>query len=83
MRYQRVSAFALLLIVALFVGACAQPTPIMPEDAPAAAGEAAAAVGEAVASATGEAVRGGVWTEATLSDASILNPILGADSQQQ
>jgi peptide/nickel transport system substrate-binding protein len=80
MRRTQFSLLTLLLVGALLIGACAQPAPIAPEDAPAVAGEAAADTGEAATAATGEVVRGGVWTEATLSDASTLNPILGADS---
>ncbi len=80
MTNKRLPILTLLLVSALLFSACAQPTAIAPEDLPAAAGEAAAAVSEADAPAAGEAVRGGVWTEAELSDASILNPILGADN---
>ena len=80
MTNKRLPILTLLLVSALLFSACAQPTAIAPEDLPAAAGEAAAAVSEAAAPGGGEAVRGGVWTEATSADASTLNPILGADA---
>ena len=78
MRKPQFILLTLLLIGALVLGACAQPTPVMPGEAAAPAD--AAASDAASTEATGEAVRGGVWTDATSSDASTLNPILGADS---
>jgi len=73
----RFPILALLLLAALLFSACAQPVPVVaPEEA---AETGAADAGEETA-ATGEAVSGGVWTRTSPSDASILNPILGADS---
>jgi len=72
---------ALLLIGLLALSACAQPEPIAPSDdgsTSAAADESA--VTEDAAAAPDEIVPGGVWTRASLSDASILNPILWSDS---
>ena len=70
----------LLLIFAMALSACAQPVPIAPEDAPAAAESAAATGSTEAAAPTGDITPGGVWTRASLSDASILNPILSSDN---
>ena len=73
-------SFALLItLVASLIAGCAQPVPIAPpaESGAAAGGGEQAASGAAPA---GEAVQGGVWTRASNSDASVLNPILSADS---
>ena len=71
----RLVMLSLLLVSALLFSACAQPQPIMPEDAPSAGDTAADTDTGAQADApTGEILPGGVWTRASLSDASILNP---------
>lgn len=73
------NVFAILVIFAMVLGACAQPIPVAPEaQAPATSGEAAAPSGGAAAA--GEATRGGVWTRILQSDASNLNPILNNDT---
>ena len=67
----------LVTLVAALMAGCAQPMPIAPPV------ESAAESGEAPSSesaAAGEAVRGGVFTRSTSSDASILNPILWSDN---
>ncbi len=72
---------SLLLIAALVFGACAQPVPILPEDAPT-SGDAATSGAAATdaAAPSGGIASGGVWTRSSSADASILNPILYSDS---
>ena len=79
MRRRFTMLLGLSLVLALILGACAQPEPLAPADAPADAAAAAAGATDSEAAA-GEAAPGGVWTRASLTDASILNPILSSDN---
>jgi peptide/nickel transport system substrate-binding protein len=70
----------LLTILAMLLAACAQPVPVAPAEAPAAPAESGGAAGGAAVAAPDEIVAGGVWRRISWSDASILNPILSADT---
>ena len=69
----------LLAMLAVLVAGCAQPVPVAPAQAPAAASGGEGAAGSEGA-APSEIVNGGTWTEASGSDASNFNPILYDDS---
>lgn len=76
-----VNSIALLAIFAMLLAGCSQPIPMMPSaEAPAAdtTGGDMAAGGDAAM--TGDAQPGGVWTRASTSDATILNPILSSET---
>lgn len=71
----------LLMVMSLVIAGCAQPVPIAPSDA----GDGGSMASESDSSddesmAMGDIVSGGVWTTASNSDASILNPILSSDT---
>lgn len=71
---------SLFVIFAMLLAGCSQPIPIAPGEAPAAGSSDAM---DGVDSSEGMASSGqpgGVWTRATTTDASILNPILSSDS---
>ncbi|MEZ4677739.1 MAG: ABC transporter substrate-binding protein [Caldilineaceae bacterium] len=79
MHKKTVHAISLLAIFVVLLAGCSQPIPMMPS-APAAdsgSDEAAADSGDVMA---GAAQPGGVWTRASIADASILNPILSSDA---
>ncbi len=69
-----------MLVVALAVGGCVQPEPIVPAQTGERAAIGSAPAAEAEAAAPETIVPGGVWTRATSADASVLNPILSSDS---
>lgn len=76
MSRKTLNLFALIMVVALVLTACAQPVPAAPA-AQAPAGEAAAGTGGEAAAPAGEAQRGGVWSRLTSTDvAGSLNFIL-------
>ncbi len=70
----------LLAMLAVLVAGCAQPVPVAPAQAPAAASGGGEAAAGTAGAASGEIVNGGTWTEASGSDASNFNPILYDDS---
>ncbi len=78
---KRFSLLAVLLVTALVLAACPQPTPIeqtMQEGAPQ---DVAQTDEEAAASPPSMSpMQGGVWVEGSSADATILNPILASDS---
>ncbi len=75
-----VNGFALLAIFAMLLAGCTQPMPMMPSaDAPAADANSSDTTG-GDAAMTGDAQPGGVWTRASISDATILNPILSSEN---
>jgi peptide/nickel transport system substrate-binding protein len=76
-----VSWISLLVVLALILGACAQPVPIAPDEAPAAAsGDKAPTTGNAAESAPGTIIPGGTWTRLSSADASNLNAVLISDA---
>ena len=70
----------LLAMLAVLVAGCAQPVPVAPAQAPAAASGGGDAAAGTAGAASGEIANGGTWTEASGSDASNFNPILYDDS---
>lgn len=73
-----VSVLTLVMIAALVLAGCVQPEPMTAPAEDSDAGEAAAETGSAPDEAG--SAPGGVWTEASSTDASILNPILSSDN---
>lgn len=80
MHKQLIRFLSLLAVFALLLAGCTQPIPIAPGAVPEAAGDDAAAAGDDSAAPAVEGQPGGVWTRASISDASILNPILNSEN---
>ncbi|MBV7338305.1 hypothetical protein KFU94_60785 [Chloroflexi bacterium TSY] len=80
--YKRSITFlTVALIMAMVVSAClAQPEPMIVDSASDDTGSSSESMDNMVALSRDEAAPGGVWTEASIADASILNPILYSDS---
>ena len=73
------SLLVLLSLLTGLVAGCAQPAPMAPaESAAPAASDAAGSTADAAAPGTVQP--GGTWTQVTIADASIINPILSSDS---
>jgi len=73
--------FSLLMVMSLVLSACAMPEPVAPtqsndDAAPSDAAESDSGDDDAMM----EATQGGIWTESSSADTSILNPILGSDN---
>jgi peptide/nickel transport system substrate-binding protein len=66
------------VILALILGACAQPVPIDPGAAP--VPEASSDQTPDPTAAAGEAQPGGIWMEGSIADAENLNPILSSET---
>ena len=79
MHKQLIRLLSLVAVFALLLAGCTQPIPIMPSAAPAAEGGDAATSDDSAAPAVA-GQPGGVWTRASASDASILNPILSSET---
>lgn len=66
-------------MLAVIVAGCAQPQPIAPTQG-STSGESGAQSATSNNEATGEATRGGVFVEASIADAKMLNPILSSET---
>ena len=77
---KRLSLLAALLVAALVLAACPQPTPIAPIEPETVVDTKTEE--EAETQAPVSSVQGGVWVEGSSADATILNPILASDSRQ-
>ena len=75
---KRLSLLAALLVAALVLAACPQPTPIAPIEPETVVDTQTEE--EAETQAPVSSVQGGVWVEGSSADATILNPILASDS---
>ena len=67
-------------VLALLVAGCAQPAPIAPGAVPAATSAAGQESGGGASAAPAVAQPGGVWRQADIADAEMLNPILSSDN---
>ena len=75
---KKLSLLAALLVAALVLAACPQPTPIAPIEPETVVDTQTEE--EAETQAPVSPVQGGVWVEGSSADATILNPILASDS---
>jgi peptide/nickel transport system substrate-binding protein len=81
MQQKRFAILAAITITALLLAACPQPVPMAPVEQSTTAGEeAVTGTPAAEEEAATEAVQGGIFTQGSSADASILNPILSSDS---
>ncbi|MCB0082841.1 MAG: hypothetical protein KDE47_18005 [Caldilineaceae bacterium] len=79
MLQKRVHFVSVLAILVMLLAGCSQPIPMMPSTTSGEADSGATTAGSDTTVAQ-TAQSGGVWTRASIADASILNPILSSDS---